>query len=201
MPVSGSLRSNLCSGGEAVGVTSNQPVELPTGVLASAPAPQQWESPGPGTWLLDASHAPRPLCRFSAAVFPPPLMAGFHDTFARYGSLLECLDVAVVGGFFYERLRAVGAPPEAVGPPPEPVFRKLLQEDPALRARVATAEAVYIERRGRGDLRLWGEAGKAALLGVHPALTAVDLRTGEGAGVCDHVGRGAEALAEGPGAP
>jgi rifampicin phosphotransferase len=180
-----------------VEVTSNQRTQPLTGGPAVAPAPQQWEPPGPGTWLLDASHAPRPLCRFSAAVFPPSAMAGFHDTFARYGTLLECLDVAVVGGFVYERLRAVGAPPEAAGPPPEPVFRQLLQEDPALRARMATAETVYVERRWREDLRLWDESVKPALLALHRALVTVDLGALEDAALCDHVDRCAQALAEG----
>jgi hypothetical protein len=141
-------------------------------LVPGGPAPQEWAPPGPGTWLLDASHVPRPLCRFSAAVFPAAFMAGFHDTLARYGALIEFNDAAIVGGFLYNRLRPVGAPPDAAGPPPEPVFRQMLQDVPALRRRMATAEAVVIERRWREDLRLWDESVKPALLALHAALTA-----------------------------
>ena len=132
-------------------------------LVPGGPAPQEWAPPGPGTWLLDASHVPRPLCRFSAAVFPAAFMAGFHDTLARYGALIEFDDAAIVGGFLYNRLRPVGAPPDAAGPPPEPVFRQMLQDVPALRRRMATAEAVVTERRWREDLRLWDESVKPAL--------------------------------------
>ena len=94
-------------------------MQLHTDVRTGGPVLQRISPPGPGTWILDAGHAPRPLCRFSAAVLPSPFMAGFRETFARYGVLLEANDVAVVRGFLYNRIRAVGAPPEAAGPPPE----------------------------------------------------------------------------------
>jgi pyruvate,water dikinase len=62
---------------------------------------------------------------------------------------------------------------------------------------VATAEAVFAERRWREDLRLWDESVKPALLALHRALRAVDLATLDDAGLCDHVDRCAQALAEG----
>jgi phosphohistidine swiveling domain-containing protein len=170
---------------------------LPLDLLSHGPIPQKWTAPGAGTWLLDPSHMPRPLCRFTAAVFPPAFVAGFHDTFARYGVLLEYNDAAVVGGFVYNRLRAVGAPPDAAGLPPEPVFRQLLQDVPALRERVATAEAVFAERRWRGDLRLWDESVKPALLALHVSLRTVDLGALDDGELADHVDRCAQALAEG----
>lgn len=168
-----------------------------TDVAPSAAVRDRWAPPGPGTWILDAGHAPRPLCRFTASVLPAPFMAGFHDTLARYGALLEHNDIAVLGGFVYNRMRAVGAPPDAAGTPPEPVFRTLLQEVPALRERVATAEAVFAERRWREDLRLWDQSVKPSLLALHRALRAVDLAGLDDASLCDHVDRCAQALAEG----
>ncbi len=156
-----------------------------------------WTAPGPGSWFLDASHVPRPLCRFTASVMPDAVMAGFADTLARYGSLLEQMDVAIVGGFMYSRLRAVGAPPDAVGPPPEPVFRQLLQEVPALRERLATAEAVLAERRWRQDLQLWDDSVKPALHALYRALTSVALPALDDRELCDHVDRCAAALSEG----
>ncbi|MGY1636737.1 PEP-utilizing enzyme [Geodermatophilus sp. SYSU D00742] len=156
-----------------------------------------WVAPGPGTWTLDPSHVPRPLCRFTAVAVLEGFSLGFDEGLARYGTLLEHFDTAVVGGFLYQRLRPVGAPPDAAGPPPGPVFRQLLEEHPVLRERVATAEAVLSERRWREALREWDEEVKPALQGVHRALTAVDLGVLDDAGLADHVDRCAQALVEG----
>jgi pyruvate,water dikinase len=161
------------------------------------PGSRDWVAPGPGTWLLDASHVSRPLCRFTATVAPPALMAGFRETLARYGSLLECLDVGIVGGFMYNRLSAVGAPPEAAGPPPEPVFRQLLRDVPELRERVRTAEVALSERRWREDLRRWDEELKPSLIALHRDLTGVDLASLDDRALADHIDRCAAALAEG----
>lgn len=154
-------------------------------------------APGPGTWILDAGHVPRPLCRFTQAVLPEPFTAGFTDTMARYGSLLQGLQAAVVGGFLYQQLRAVGAPPDAAGPPPEPVFRRLLEEAPPLRERVATAEAALSERRWRRDLEVWDTEVRPRLAALHRELAAVDLAALSDGELCDHVDRCAAALAEG----
>lgn len=169
----------------------------PSAVEERPGAPGGWTAPGPGTWLLDAGHVPRPLCRFVEAVLPEPFMAGFADTLARYGSMLESLDAAVVGGFLYNRLRAVGAPPDATAPPPEPVFRSLLEQVPPLRERVANAEAALTERRWRRDLELWDTEVRPRLIALHRDLAAVDLAALDDEALCAHVARCAEALAEG----
>ena len=33
-------------------------------------------APGPGTWLLDGVHMPRPFSRFQQAIHPPGIAAG-----------------------------------------------------------------------------------------------------------------------------
>ncbi|MGY1770474.1 PEP-utilizing enzyme [Blastococcus sp. SYSU D00813] len=166
---------------------------------AAAPAAEapRWTAPGPGTWLLDGSHVPRPLCRFTAAAMMDSFRVGLREGAARYGTLLEGLEPADLDGFMYIQMRPLGAPPDAAGPPPEPVFRALLQEVPALRERLATAEAVLAERRWREDLRRWDEETKPALHRLHRALTAVDPGALDDAALADHVDRCAQALAEG----
>ncbi|SEP09988.1 PEP-utilizing enzyme [Trujillonella endophytica] len=164
---------------------------------AGRPDPGRWTAPGPGSWVQDGSHVPRPLCRFTSSLITAPFEAGFQETLARYGSLLESLDAVIVDGFLYQRLRPVGAPPEAAGPPPEPVFRELLETAPALRERVATAATVLAERRWRGDLRRWDDEIKPALHRRHADLVRVDLGSLDDAALCDHVDRCARAFAEG----
>lgn len=157
-----------------------------------------WQAPGPGTWTLDASHVPRPLCAFSAAIMPEASMAGFRETLARNGSLLEAIEFAIVGGFCYVRVRPLGADPAATAPPPpEPVFRQLLETVPALRERVETAERVFAERLRRAELQHWDEVVKPRHKALRAQLLAVDLQALDDAALCDHVDRCAEAFAEG----
>lgn len=163
----------------------------------AAPAAPTWPAPGPGTWVLDAGHVPRPLCRFTAWAMLRGAPLGFDEGFARFGTLVEHFDPAVVGGFLYQRMVPVGAPPDAAGTPPEPVFRRQLHEHPLLRERVATAEVVLAERRWREALREWDEEVKPALLAQHRALSGVDLSALDDVALADHVDRCAAALIEG----
>ncbi|MGK5112882.1 PEP-utilizing enzyme [Geodermatophilus sp. CPCC 205506] len=157
---------------------------------------RRWSPPGPGTWLLDSSHFPRPLCRFTAAVFPDAFMQGFRAGYARYGTLIEATDVALVGCFLYNRLRTLGTPPDADDRPTEEEFRRLLADDPVLRERMATARAALAERRWRADLHEWDTAVKPALRGLHQALAEVNVRTVDDAGLCHLVDRCGEAMTE-----
>ncbi|MFW3170633.1 PEP-utilizing enzyme [Geodermatophilus sp. CPCC 206100] len=161
-----------------------------------APPRPGWWPPGPGTWVLDPSHVPRPLCRFTAAVFPEAFMQGFREGYARYGSLIEATDAAVVAGFLYHRLRLVGTPVRSGSAPTEEGFRRLLEEVPAVQERVATARAALAERRWRADLDAWDTAVKPAMQALHRALSAVNVRTVDDPGLSHLVDRCAEALAE-----
>ncbi|NEK57686.1 hypothetical protein GCU56_07350 [Geodermatophilus sabuli] len=157
----------------------------------------RWSAPGPGSWVLDSSHVPRPLCHFTAAVYPDAFMRGLRESHERYGSLIESNDVALVGGFLYQRLRTVGQGPEDGGPPPEQEFRRLLAEDPALRERMATAETALAERRWRADLAEWDTVVAPALRALHRALAEVNVRTVDDPGLAAHLDRCAQALTEG----
>ena len=81
-----------------------------TMTTTTAAAEQGFTPPGPGVWMLDATHWTRPLTRFQAELFPDPFRRGFGESLRRYGSLLEYLDVGFSNGFPYYRPRPVGAP-------------------------------------------------------------------------------------------
>ncbi|MGQ0847417.1 MAG: PEP-utilizing enzyme [Sporichthyaceae bacterium] len=132
-------------------------------------------APGPGTWLLDASHAPHPVARYIWDLFPEGFRQGFGSTFSRYGVLLGSFEARAVGGFLYNRLLALGAPPEAVGHPPKEVFDQILANDPGIQERCATAEQVWAERRWREDLLRWDTELKPAQIARRDALDSVDL--------------------------
>lgn len=153
--------------------------------------------PGPGTWLLDASHAPHPFARYAWALFQGGFREGFGSTFARYGSLLGSFEAEPVRGFLYNRIVPLGAPPEAVGHPPKEVFDQILANDPGVQERCATAEAVWAERRWRADLLRWDTELKPAQVARRDALDAVDLGGLSDEQLLTHVQACADAYAHG----
>ena len=153
--------------------------------------------PGSGTWLLDASHCPRPVCRFHAPLMREGFRRGFSSTHARYGTMLDYLDYAVVRGFAYVQPRVLGAPPEAVGHPPREVFEQILASSPAHQERLATAEKVWATRRWREDLHRWDTEVKPARDAERDALDAVDLPALNDAELVAHLSTCAEAMTGG----
>ena len=125
--------------------------------------------PGPGSWALDAAHCPRPRSRCANALVERHATEGFRAGFARYGVLLETLEVRAVGPFPYIAARPLGAPPGASGPPPRLVMKALLALHPALRRRTRQAAHVFRTAQWRDDLaEFWRE-----LPGVESELAAL----------------------------
>jgi pyruvate,water dikinase len=133
-----------------------------------------FEPPGPGSWALDATHFTRPVTRFTAEIFPREFARGFGEGLKRYGLLLENLDYQFMDGVPYFCLRAVGAPPEAMGHPPREVWDQLAASHPEIRARLATSAVALAEKRWRADLELWDREVKPAAVREQLALQAVD---------------------------
>lgn len=111
--------------------------------------------PGPGTWLLDGVHMPRPFTRFQQAIHPPGILAGFRECFPRYGLLLDGLEFRMVNGLAY--FSPIPAPAEEV---PE---------------RFGSAERAVAEKLWRRDLERWDREVKPAAIRQHLALQSVDL--------------------------
>ena len=78
----------------------------PTSVIQE----RTFEAPGPGSWELDQTHFTRPLTIFAQETIAEPFGRGFADSTARYGLLLERIQVAPVHGLGYMQPRPVGAP-------------------------------------------------------------------------------------------
>ena len=57
-----------------------------------------FDPPGPGSWLLDGVHMPRPFSRYHGTLFPAAMFAGFNDCCNRYGLLLDGLQYSMVRG-------------------------------------------------------------------------------------------------------
>jgi rifampicin phosphotransferase len=137
-------------------------------------AEQGFTPPGPGVWMLDATHWTRPLTRFQAELFPEPFRRGFGESLRRYGSLLEYLDVGFANGFPYYRPRLVGAPEDVDAHPPREVWDELASSHPEIRERLAMSARVFERKLWREDLARWDGEVKPAATRAHLELLAVE---------------------------
>lgn len=141
--------------------------------VSSPSSPRAFEAPGPGQWVLDTGHFPRPATRFTAELFPEPSRVGFADGTARFGLLLDFIEWAFVEGWGYMSPFPVD-PLRDVAELNRSRWDELVAASPGLAARLATSATVFEDRLWRHDLALWDESLKPALIGGHRRLQAVD---------------------------
>jgi rifampicin phosphotransferase len=114
----------------------------------------QFEPPGPGSWVLDPVHFPRPATRYWSEIHPEPFKRGFAEFTRYYGMLVGGLEMAYVNGFAYRTMAPVAE-----------------QEIPE---RLARAEQVFPQKVWREQLREWDEQCKPASIATHRELQSVD---------------------------
>jgi pyruvate,water dikinase len=117
-------------------------------------AEPRFDAPGPGTWMRDRVHMPRPWSRYQQEVHPPALAEGFRAAGRRYGWLVDYLDFRFVHDFAYFCVRPV--------------------EDAEVPERIAAAERALESRIWREDAKRWEREVKPAAIRAHLALQAVD---------------------------
>lgn len=137
----------------------------------------EFKAPGPGSWELEQTHFARPATRYAGAVVGEPLARGFGEGTARYGLLLDTLRMRFVNDFAYARLVPVGAPEDAVGPPPRLLFMLLTRLHPVLRRRLSVASDVFEKKIWRDDLRRWDEEVKPDSIARNRGLQDTSLAT------------------------
>jgi pyruvate,water dikinase len=120
----------------------------------------EFKAPGPGSWELEQTHFARPATRYAGAVVGAPLARGFAEGTARYGLLLDTLQMRFVNDFAYAKLVPVGAPEKAAGPPPRLLFMLLTRVHPQLRRRLTAAPEAFEKKIWREDMRRWDEEVK-----------------------------------------
>ena len=138
-------------------------------------ATSEFTAPGPGVWEVESTHMIRPLSRAMSAILPGAATAGFRESMARYGMLLDSMEFAVVNRFLYICPRPVGAPKGAKGPPPKLIFKLLTKLHPEMRKRIRTVAEVWRTKRWREDVQRWDSELKPAIREENTALQKVDL--------------------------
>jgi rifampicin phosphotransferase len=123
--------------------------------------------PGPGTWLLDAVHMPRPFTRFQAAIHPPNLAIGCRESFRRYGLLVDTLDYRMIHGLGF--------------------FTPVPAPDDDVPARFANAADAVERKLWREDLARWTDEVKPASIRDNLALQSVDPAKLDEAPLAEHI--------------
>ncbi|MGD9539192.1 MAG: PEP-utilizing enzyme [Alphaproteobacteria bacterium] len=114
----------------------------------------QLDPPGPGSWVQDPVHFPRPMTRYFQETHPPSFKSGTNDFARFYGMLIDGLQASYVKGFAYRRV--------------------LPAPDVEIPQRFQRAEQVFAQRLWREQLRDWDENSKPSAIAVHRALQAID---------------------------
>jgi rifampicin phosphotransferase len=123
-------------------------------MTSPVPSELSWDAPGPGTWVIDAVHHPRPATRYWLDMHPEPFARGTSEFMRFYGLLTERLEVAYVNGFAYHATPIV--------------------PDEEVPHRFARAEEVFAEKVWREQLRDWEENCKPASVQAHRELQSID---------------------------
>src|SRR5262245_8608225 len=113
-----------------------------------------FEPPGPGSWVQDAVHMPRPMTRYFQETHPSALKKGTNDFARFYGLLIDGLQMGYVNGFGYRQVLPV---PDAEVP-----------------GRLQRAEQVFAKKLWREQLRDWDENCKPSSIARHRELQAVN---------------------------
>ena len=124
-------------------MTSVEPAMQPT-----------FEAPGPGTWMIDDVHHPRPVTRYWEETHPAPFERGFGEFTRYYGMLIDNRITRYVGGFAYGSMQPI-APDQ-------------------FPQRVQRAQEVFEGRLWREQLHEWDTTFKPASIKAHRELQAVD---------------------------
>jgi rifampicin phosphotransferase len=129
--------------------------------------------PGPGRWTLDTGHFPRPVTRFLAELFTPPVVRGFGAATRPYGLLLDHMEWAFIEGWAYISPRRAG-PLRHREVSERGEWDSLLESSPELRRRLATSERVFERRIWREELEAWQGQVKPAVMDANRRLAQVD---------------------------
>lgn len=146
-----------------------------------------WSAPGPGPWMLEASHCSRPMSVYMGEIFPRAMPEGFSRCCERYGLLIEGIRMACVGHFLYVQIVPVGGPVDAEGPPPKWLFKLMLKLHPALRKRIRRCGEVLAERTWQREIDEWNGSIKPEMVARNRALQAVDLASLDNVSLFGHL--------------
>lgn len=137
----------------------------------------EWVAPGPGAWLCEASHFPRPVTATVADLYARLSAGAMRAACARYGLPIDGFRFELVNGWTYSSPVVAGR-------------RELV-------ARSERAVDVLVERPWLADAADWFEADRPRWIARDLALQDVDVAALDDASLAHHVLETAAVLREG----
>lgn len=116
-----------------------------------------------------------------------PMKEGLAQAWKSYGAPLERMEMRLVAGRPYLRVRPIGAPDEPRGAPPRFVFKALFLLHPELRRRKKRAAEVFDKKLWRDDVARWHEELAPAYRARNLELQAVCLEELDDAALASHL--------------
>lgn len=118
----------------------------------------------PGDWTRDAFHEPVPVTPFGWVILSEQVLRVLPAVFAEFGVLIDRPEAASIGGWMYNRVVPLGAPPPGRGrfgsrasPPPRWLLAGLMRLHPAIRRRTAAARKAVASDLPATVIRRWTE--------------------------------------------
>jgi pyruvate,water dikinase len=146
-----------------------------------------WDRPGPGTWLLDASHcgkAPGPMLR---NIMTTTIERGMAEGLAMFGAPLSGMALRWVNGKMFRRLLPIVGASSDRPPPPAPVLWLATRVHPAFRKQERLAKESFAVKRWRLELARWESEWKPGLVARNTELTDVPIAELDDAALADHL--------------
>jgi pyruvate,water dikinase len=114
----------------------------------------------PGRWERDVFHEPVPLSPFGRVLLTEQVIKVLPGVFRQFGILIERGEVAMIGGWHYNRLVPLGEPTprpsgRAAGPPPRWLLSLLMRIHPAIRRRTRAAREAITSDLALRVIRRW----------------------------------------------
>lgn len=145
-----------------------------------------FDPPGPGAWVTDPNHVPRPVSPMYLDTVGRGVTRGFGESNRRVGLFVGSPRVMSVHGFRYGSGTSV--PEFAPGIEPSRVeYDRAVASDPEAQLRIQNAARFFEERLWRADLQRWDSVTKPGLLAAGRALATVEPAALDDAQLLAHV--------------
>ncbi len=136
----------------------------------------EFVTPGAGQWDLDRSHYEGGLTPTAADIGVSSLTNAYRKLFKKLGVPAETVDVRLVNGFFYTRIRPLIGPDRNVSKPPPAFAIKLVSRiHPEFRRRNASAQQTLDNKPWEAVVAEWNNEIRPRYAARNAELQRVDL--------------------------